>query len=129
MQGRVALTDPVGREGYFLNQRLEDRLGYAPAPAYALGVTPVVEQTGLGATSDGFTTRFQLVGEARYILSDPASAQVLAEGSVTNFTGYSATGSTVATRTAEWDARKRLMILLADQIVDKLVFAAGDFAR
>jgi LPS-assembly lipoprotein len=42
-------------------------------------------------------------------------------GSVDNFTGYSATGTTVATLAAERDAQERLMTILADQIVTRLL--------
>jgi len=63
-------------------------------------------------------TRYDLAGRAPWRLSD-ASGRVLAEAEATAFTGYSATGTTVATRTAEADARARLMALLADAIVTR----------
>ena len=39
----------------------------------------------------------------------------------TAITGYSATGTTVATLAAESDARKRLMTTLGDMVVDRLL--------
>ena len=45
-------------------------------------------------------------------------------GTVDSFTGYSATGSTVATRAARADAEERLTTILADQIVTRLIAAA-----
>jgi LPS-assembly lipoprotein len=47
------------------------------------------------------------------------------QGRVSDFTGFSATGSTVATLAAERDATARLMVILADQIVDRLVISAS----
>jgi LPS-assembly lipoprotein len=126
LQNAIALTDPVGRDGYLLNQRLEERLGRGGDTArYRMNVTPQVTQIGMGSTSQGLTTRFQLTGKAKYMLTDPATGSVLLEGQVASFTGYSATGTTVATLAAERDARRRLMVILADQVVDKLLMAAS----
>ena len=44
----------------------------------------------------------------------------MAGGTVQSFTGYSATGSTVAGLTAKADAARRLMRILADQVVQDL---------
>ena len=49
---------------------------------------------------------------------------VVTQGNVGGFTGYSATGSTVATTAARTDAQDRLMVILADQIVTRLIAAA-----
>ena len=51
----------------------------------------------------------------------------MASGSETNFTGYSATGSTVETLAGERDAFERLMRILADQIAARLL-ATADLA-
>jgi LPS-assembly lipoprotein len=42
---------------------------------------------------------------------------------VDNFTGYSATGTTVATQASKQDAEKRLMVILAEQIITRLYAA------
>ncbi|SPF79803.1 LPS assembly lipoprotein LptE [Pseudoprimorskyibacter insulae] len=126
LQSQVRLTDPVGRDGYLLNRRLEERLGRGgPSARYAMKVTPIVTQSGMGSTSRGLTTRFQLLGKAKFLMTDPVTADVLAEGEVQSFTGYSATGTTVATLAAERDARQRLMTILADMVVDRLLVAAS----
>jgi LPS-assembly lipoprotein len=44
---------------------------------------------------------------------------------VSNFTGYSTFGTPVATQAAERDAEARLMQMLADQMLTRLVAAAG----
>ena len=46
---------------------------------------------------------------------------IVASGNVQNFTGYSATGSTVETLAGERDAQRRLMTILADQITIELL--------
>ena len=45
----------------------------------------------------------------------------VASGSERSFTSYSATSTTVATSFAQRDARRRLMVILADRIVTDLL--------
>jgi LPS-assembly lipoprotein len=49
----------------------------------------------------------------------------LTEGVAQSFTAWSATGTTVAGLSAEEDAAYRLMRILADQIVTRLVASVG----
>lgn len=126
LQGQIALPAAETRDEFELRARLEERLGAAAAGRYALAVDPSVRAEGLGTTRDGRTTRFQLVGRADYTLSDAATGDELASGRVDGFTGYSTTGSTVATDAARRDAETRLMVLLADGIVDRLLLAAAE---
>ncbi len=72
---------------------------------------------------EGNTRRFDLKGTVDYALRDLTTGQIVTSGKVENFTGYSATGTTVATLAGEQDAQVRLMTILADQIVTRL-FAA-----
>ena len=74
-------------------------------------------------TSTNVTRRFEIVGSADYTLTGPDGA-VVTQGNVGGFTGYSTTGSTVATTAARTDAQDRLMVILADQIVTRLIAAA-----
>ena len=64
--------------------------------------------------------RFHLIGQADYTLIDVASGFAVQSGSVDNFVGYSATGTTVATLATRREAQERLMTILADQIVLRL---------
>ncbi len=122
LQGQVQIADPETPQGYRLLQRLEDRLGAGgPAAPYALELSLSQSRRGLGETSDGRTTRYNLVGELDYRLRRGPQGPVVASGSTRSFTGYSATGSTVATLAAQRDAEERLMIILADQLVDRLL--------
>ena len=45
----------------------------------------------------------------------------VASGSERSFTSYSATSTTVATSFAQRDARRRLMVILADQMVSQII--------
>lgn len=120
LQDRVQVTAPSDRSSYLLVQRLEERLGRAAGPIYTLSYDISVKQQGLAVDEEGDVLRFNLVGRADYTLRDQRTGQVALSGSVSQFTGYSATGTTVASLAAERDANRRLMNILADEIVIRL---------
>src|SRR6056297_1554864 len=124
LQGSVALPEPDNETAYHFNSRFEERLGRGgPGADYTLGLRLQTDEQDIGSTSAGTTTRYRLIGRAFYSLVDIASGQTLLEGRTNAFTGYSTTGSTVATRAAEADAERRLMVLLADQVIDDLLLS------
>lgn len=120
LRGAVQVTAPQTVEGYRLAHRIEDRLGPATAPRYALAVTLDISSTPVAIDSTDTSTRINLPGTATWTLTD-ADGAVLGTGTVDSFTGYSTTGTTVATRSAEEDARDRLATVLADLIVTRLL--------
>ncbi|MEN9061795.1 MULTISPECIES: LPS assembly lipoprotein LptE [Ponticoccus] len=124
----VLLEAPETTEAYLYSRRFEERLGRAAASApYRLSVTFEIEESAVGSTSAGEDTRYRLIGRARFRLIEVATGQQVHSAATNAFTGYSTTGSTVATRASERAARERLMTMLADQTVDDLVLAADDF--
>lgn len=120
LSGKVVVAAPQTEEGFLLRRDLETRLGRSTTELYRLEVDPRTSAQGQAVTAAGEITRFSLVGEATYKLVRIADGQVVASGKVDNFTGSSATGSTVETLAAENSARERLMTILADQIVARL---------
>lgn len=120
LQNRVLVDEPDERNGYLLTRALEERLGRAEPADFGLSLTIRTQQDGLAIDPEGNTRRFNLIGKVDYALRNLGTGDVIASGSVDNFTGYSATGSTVATLAAEQDAQARLMSILADQIVTRL---------
>jgi LPS-assembly lipoprotein len=124
LQGAVALVEPRNEAGYHFNRRFEERLGRGGAGArYSLGLRLQSDEQDMGSTSAGNTTRYRLIGRAFYTLVETGSGETLLEGRTNAFTGYSTTGSTVATRAAKADAQRRLMVLLADQVIDDLLLS------
>ena len=121
LRDRVTVEAPDTENGFRLRARLEDRLGWAEAPTLRLTVDPAIEEVSAAVTPDGAITRYNLEGRTPWRLMAADSGAVLAQGEATGFTGYSATGTIVATRSAEEDARERLMVLLADDVVMRLV--------
>lgn len=118
--GRIDLGVPDTPEGFLLRARLEDRLGRATAPVARLDVGIAIDVEPAAVTPERAITRYDLDGRAAWRLAD-AGGRTLAEDIARAFTGYSATGTTIATRAAEADARARLMVLLADAIVARLL--------
>ncbi|MEL7100791.1 MAG: LPS assembly lipoprotein LptE [Pseudomonadota bacterium] len=123
LDGQVAIGEPSDRTTYLLVRQLEERLGRSADPAYDLGVTLVTTEEGLAVDADGNIDRYNLLGTVQYTLTDRRTGQHVAAGQVSNFTGYSATGTTVATLTAQRDAQARLMVILADLLTARLVAA------
>ena len=125
LYGKVALVAPANEESYLLYRNLEERLGRAETPAFRLALTPSVERQGQAVTATGEITRFSMIGRATFSLHDLSDDSVVTSGNVENFTGYSATGSTIETFAARNDALERLMIIMADQIVARLYASVG----
>lgn len=117
----IEVDPPRDREGYLLVRRLEERLGRAGAARYGLSVSIRLSDERMAITADNVATRMNLLGKATYALRDLASGEVVSTGVVESFTGYSTTGSTAATRAAERDATERLMTILGDKIVTRLM--------
>ncbi|MGR3632844.1 MAG: LPS assembly lipoprotein LptE [Limimaricola soesokkakensis] len=121
LRGKVAVEAPASFPGYLLRARLLDRLGAPVEPLYELDVETSEEVEQAAISADGAVLRYRLLGRASYALRPLAGGPALAEGAVEEFAGYSATLGTVASDAAERDARERLAVLLADQIVTRLL--------
>jgi LPS-assembly lipoprotein len=119
--GTIWVQDPTTKAGFDLVERLEERLGRPEDIRYDLGYTITTEAVGVGITTENQITRFNLKGVVDWTLTERASGAKVASGRVQNFTAYSATGSTIAGLAAEEDAAFRLMRILADQIVARLI--------
>jgi len=125
LRGKVEVAAPDTVNSYLLVQNLEERLGRPNQPAYSLSLVLATGEQGQAVTASNETTRYSIVGKVDYVLSDISSKDIVASGSVDNFTGYSATGSTIETLASERDAHARLMVILADQITTQL-YATAD---
>ncbi len=124
---QVRVDDPSDKNAFDLVERLEERLGRPQAAQYALAYTIRTDPVGVGITSDSAITRYNLTGAIDWTLSDITTGARLSGGTVNSFTSYTATGSTVAGLAAEEDAAYRLMRLLADQIVTRLIATSASF--
>ncbi|ARE41434.1 hypothetical protein RGUI_3293 [Rhodovulum sp. P5] len=123
LRHRIGFDDPKDKYDFALVERLEDRLGRAGTPRYRMTYDVKTTRDRVANTTD--TTRYHLVGTVAYRLLDLTTGQVVHSGSVTNFSAYSTADSTVATLAAQRDAERRLMTVLADDLVTRLIGVAG----
>ena len=86
-----------------------------------------INQSQLGLTTDNEITRYNIRGRATFTLREIGTGRVATRGSVESFTSYSDITSPFATQAAGADARERLMVILADQIVARLLVTAGEW--
>lgn len=121
LQGQVHVADPVSADDYAFLRRMTERLGPADSGRYDLSYSLRIAVVPQAITPDQVTTRFSLNGTAAYRLTDSASGATLAQGEVSNFTSHSTVGTVIATNAAEQDARDRLAVMLADQVVTRLL--------
>ncbi|MDF1871030.1 LPS assembly lipoprotein LptE [Vannielia sp.] len=127
LHNRLELAAPTTTNEFTFVNRVETRLGRAASAPMRVDYEITTSRTGGAITADQETQRHALSGTVTYKVVDTASGAVLSTGTTQNFTSYSATGTTVATGTAERDAHKRLMVILADQMVTHLMATAETF--
>ena len=126
--GTVRASDPTDKNSFDFVQHLEERLGRPTKPAYGLAYTITTAAIGTGITPDGAITRYNVTGGLDWTLTRLSDQTRMAGGHIDAFTSYSATGSTVAGQTAQSDAYLRLMRLLGDDLVLRLIAASTSFA-
>ena len=122
--GKVRPRDPDTPLDFIFNRRLAERLGPEDAAVYDLDDRINAGVVAQAITPDEVTTRYSLNGTADFALTGPGGA-VITQGRVSSFTSYSTTGTTISTLAAEGDARERLALMLADQVVTRLLAAAS----
>lgn len=117
---QVVVDAPSSNETYLLVRELEDRLGRVDVGTYGLSTAVETREISAGRTVSGVTSRYDVVADVTYALRDLSTGEVLTTGKLSNYTGYSTTGTTVATLAAQDNAYERLMIIVADQIMSRL---------
>lgn len=127
LDGKVAVSAPDDVDSFLLVQSLERKLGRSATSGsdYALDVQVSTVTRAAAITTSNETNRYTIDGRANYALKSNSTGQILTSGTVTEFVGYSAAGSTVSTLADERDARERLMVILSDQIITRLYATPG----
>ena len=124
LRGTVAVGTPDSVEAFRLKDHLEERLGRPETAVYDLAVTLLdYTEEPVGVSTGQEITRYTLLGQAGYLLTRTTTGEQVSAGEVSTFASYSATGTSVATRAADQDARDRLAIMLADRIVAELLIS------
>ena len=123
--GAIRAEDPSDTESFAFVQAFEARLGLPASARFRLTYEIEVTETGQAITGSNDITRFTVDGIVRYQLFAISAEAPLLSGEVQSFTSYSAGGSTLATLSAQRDARARLMRILAEQISTRLLAASA----
>ncbi len=129
IRGHIRPDTPPDRDAFSLVDELEARLGRPQDARFTLGYTIRTRETAVAITPLNITTRYDVAGAVHFTLRDAASGHTLSQGEVHSFTSYGATGSTVATLAARADAHQRLMVILADEIVTRLIATSAQWNK
>jgi LPS-assembly lipoprotein len=131
-QGRVEVRTDAGAEGFLMRERLVQLLGPPSSPSHLLEVELEIETEGTALTRENVTTRFDVIGLARYRLFPVDGGPAVIDDEARAVAGYSApeseTASAFAARAAEADARTRVVRTLAERIAERLALRAGEWA-
>ena len=120
LRNTVLVQAPTNRVEFELVRNLEVQLGQATSKLYDLRYKLNIDEDIIIVSAAQEINRFSLVGVLEYSLVDSGGV-VLLSNTAKSFTGYSATGSTVATQRSKRDAYDRLMMILAKQVSNFLL--------
>ena len=129
LRGLIEIDDPRDDAGFAFVRQLESKLGLPQGATYRISADVRISEEELGITPEQEITRFNLAGRVAFVLRELGTERRLTSGEVGSFTSYSATGTPFATQTARADARDRLMVALADQVVARLLVTAPEWRR
>ena len=115
LRNTVLVQAPTNRVEFELVRNLEVQLGQATPKLYDLRYKLNVDEDIIVVSAAQEINRFSLEGVLEYSLVDSGGV-VLLSNTAKSFTGYSATGTTVATQRSKRDAYDRLMVILAKQV-------------
>ena len=116
----VFVQAPKNRAEFELVRNLEIHFGPPTDKRYHLRYKLRVDEEIVVVSVAQEINRFNLVGLLEYSLVG-ADGVVLLSEAAKSFTGYSATGTTVATERSKQDSYDRLMVILAKQVSNNLL--------
>lgn len=120
LQGRLRADDPASRSDYLFVAALEERLGRPNDPRFALSYAISQQQiTSVDAA------RQRILGRLDYTLTDSTSGAELTRGRVDAEASYGTSATQLAEMTAAEDAELRLIRMLVDGLVTRLMVAPG----
>lgn len=125
LRGAIRADDPVSRSDFNFVAAFEDRLGRPNAARYGLSYRITKREVSSGAVQDIGATRIQLFGTLNFTVTDLTTGAQRATGELERNATYSNTSTQLATLTAAEDADLRLMEMLADALVTRLLTEPG----
>ncbi len=129
--GAVDIDAPTNRNEFDLVARLTERLGPVSNPAWRLTFSIATGSEGFSASG---ATRRQLTGTANWTLTPKAGGKPLS-GKVRALAGYTEmlssptdTSARLSNAAARDDANRRLMVMLADRIIEDMAIQVAGAA-
>ena len=116
----IRVAAPRDDAGFAFAAQIEDRLGRAAVPRYRLTYRIATRGVGLAIDDSDNIVRRNVEGTLRWTLRDDDDA-VVESGRESAFVGYDAGDSGISTVEARRDATRRLMTILADRVVSRLL--------
>jgi len=137
---QIKVDAPDNRNEFLFVQQLEKRVGRPIQPRYRLSYEIHTTLDGIGVTPQQEIFRNSIVGKATFSVTDTSKNQIITRGSVDSFTSYTvatvdpsatppSTNATISSDTAKRDANARLMVILADMLVTRLIATAGNWSK
>ena len=122
----LATNKPQDKEsGFFLEQRLKDRIGVTGSK-YTLRLDPKLSERQLGISSSDIASRYDFVLTTKYQLLDTKTGDTLTKGSVRSISTFAAPDDPYGQESSEANATRLIAADNADRILAKL---AAHFAR
>lgn len=125
--GSFALIEATNPIEFAYRERLRRRLGDPSTNTAFLIVSKIsLEDRGVAVTQAREITRVRVEGQAIAQIVDQQSGNVVSTESVAGVTGYDATASAFATRSAKNAAEERLATDLAERIAARILAKSKD---
>jgi LPS-assembly lipoprotein len=120
----IALSPIGGRNGYLFREALRRRFTLDDTASARLQVDLDIEQRGLAITRVGDTTRFNIDGTARFVLTRDGETEPMT-GVLRSISGYDTLESPYATRVARDAAEARVINDLAERLFAQIALRSA----
>ena len=128
LRGTLRAAEPANDTGFAFVRQVENRLGRANDARYDLTYRISTSRVPLAIDDSNDITRVNIEGTLTWAVTPLGGSRAVLSGEERSFTAYSATGSTIATFESQRDANRRLAILLADKMINRLFGEADALA-
>ena len=115
------VQDVQDREaGYYMQQRLLDRVGNQDTAKHVVTITPRVSRRQLGVTANDVASRYDIILQARYELTDRKSGKVLKTGTAESISTFGAPDDSFGLIAADTNGTQQGAKELADRLILQL---------
>ncbi|MEP1229468.1 MAG: LPS assembly lipoprotein LptE [Litorimonas sp.] len=115
------IRDVQEREaGYYVQQRLLDRIGARDKAKHTVTITPRVTRRRIGVTGNDVASRYDITIQVRYSLTESRTGKVLNEGRVESVSTFGAPNDSFGLIAADTNGTQQAAKELADRLILKL---------